>query len=131
MPIMRAFNALLLLAGLFLLPVFPANAQEEQPAAQEQPFFQVNKARVSVTFKTCSSHDECILVETLCDQCCGYDAINSLFYADFEKVYDRTCRNYQKTAPVCECTNPKTVPVCENYICTLITPEEARTYGRR
>jgi len=64
--------------------------------------------------RPCEDTSDCILVETACDSCCDYDAINEDFREDWKAVMDEKCDGF--SGGVCDCESTL-APVCTDGLC--------------
>lgn len=71
-------------------------------------------------FRTCTQDSDCILVDTLCSACCGYDAINAANKNLFSELQKNYCANHN--GAVCDCIAPGVEPVCKENRCTAFNP---------
>ena len=66
----------------------------------------------------CTTHTDCTLVETSCNNCCAPTAIHTALTETFEQNHERACAGYQGLA--CACDPADFVARCESGRCTLV-----------
>jgi hypothetical protein len=75
------------------------------------------KVPVPVEMKQCKADAECIMVETLCNQCCGYVGINKNELASYQTIYQQQC--VQNKSTMCDCIVMNPTAVCHKGVCIM------------
>ncbi len=81
--------------------------------------------QIDEAWKGCQSADDCVLVWTSCDGCCGQDAIATEFEEDYDASTPALCEGYD--GGVCDCAPLPTTVECVELLCTLVPVEEGET----
>lgn len=68
-------------------------------------------------YRSCSEDAECVLVESLCSQCCGRVAINESTFDEYQANYADACEDYE--GAVCDCQPPEAVALCVDAQCVV------------
>jgi xanthine dehydrogenase iron-sulfur cluster and FAD-binding subunit A len=94
------------------------------------------------SMQACEVTSECMLVETRCDRCCGYEAIALAHLNAYMEMYRESCRLYDLHAyrehmnrdvhalddsNTCECFHKDTIPACIHGACQFSAPPEAQS----
>ena len=77
----------------------------------------------------CSGDQNCIIVETRCDFCCEFVAINSAFEAQFDKIFARNCSLY--TGEKCSCSDLSRYPACVQGKCAMVKWPTIKQSGKQ
>lgn len=82
------------------------------------PLLGAHRVEVSKASRECDKDSDCILVETLCSACCGYESINQKFRKEFAENYRSQCAGHK--GGVCDCYSKFTEPKCVLKECKLL-----------
>lgn len=74
------------------------------------------EVQIPGSYRSCTTHADCMLVETGCDGCCERDAIRKSEEQTYHMAFDQACSDYR--GPICDCTVLPLTPRCEDGLCT-------------
>lgn len=106
--------ALLILGGAVVFVKFKTAA----PSAAAPSGAQAEQVAIDDAMAACTDKDQCIIVDTKCSFCCDYQAINANSEAIYNKLFDKTCKNYSGT--YCQCHDLTSYPSCIQGKCQMV-----------
>lgn len=77
----------------------------------------VDEVKIPAQMKTCEAAEDCVQVEILCSHCCHQGAVNKKAKADYQKLYQKSCRDYHGGA--CNCISMPHHLVCRKGLCEV------------
>lgn len=111
--IISVVAALLILGGAIAFVKFKPTVLS--PAA---PITQDTQIAIQDAMSTCTTKEQCIVVDTTCSFCCKYVAINTQSEELFNQLFDQTCKNYNQS--YCECHDLSSYPSCVDGKCQMV-----------
>jgi hypothetical protein len=82
------------------------------------------EVQVTDRYRSCAVDDDCLLVDTSCNGCCGRDAIRAQDQEAYQTNFAQACSGYQ--GPICDCQPPDLVPLCQEGLCRALPRDQAR-----
>lgn len=110
-------GALLLAGALTYANLVSTGAIQPQKAAGQE------RVDVPESIMSCNNGQNCIVVETRCDFCCDFVAINAIFEREYDEIFNQTCAGYKGQS--CECYDLTRYPVCIRGKCQLVAWPDA------
>ena len=85
-----------------------------------QPGDASSKVTIERVMATCGINDQCIMVDTKCNFCCDFVAINSKYEAAYNQLFDKTCGEF--SIKHCKSCDDKLVarPKCVSGTCQMV-----------
>ena len=117
--IISVIAALLIIGGAVAFVKFK-NAVPTAPASGAQ----ADHVVVDEIMSSCTTKDDCIVVDTKCSFCCDYVAINAKSEILYNEMFDKTCKNYSGT--YCQCHDLSSYPSCVNGQCQMVKWTESK-----
>ncbi len=85
-----------------------------------QPGDESSKVVIERVMATCGINDQCIMVDTKCNFCCDFVAINAKYEAAYNQLFDKTCGEF--SIKHCKNCDDKLVarPKCVSGTCQMV-----------
>lgn len=91
--------------------------------------FMNEKMNIPKEMLNCSTGQSCVVVETRCDFCCDYVAINSIYEQQYDQIFSRNCSFYNKET--CDCYDLTRYPACIKGKCELVKWPDAKETSQK
>ncbi|MCM2344865.1 MAG: hypothetical protein NDJ24_09930 [Alphaproteobacteria bacterium] len=112
--ILSVIAALLIISGAIAFVQFRSGSLTiGTPAASQD-----SKVVIDDIMASCTPNDKCIVVDTTCNFCCSYVAINAKSEQLYNQMFDQTCKTYK--GAYCECHDLNNYPTCVNGKCQMV-----------